>query len=120
MNKKADVGVGIILLVLIVLIFLSLWSFSGNRECNSNSGCSENQYCGSDFACHNIPIIEKTVVQKSYTMPILIICLTIIALAIIWRWSDLFGKKDTPQKTSTQEPEETEPFYSQQFQYTAK
>jgi len=93
------------------------------RECNSNSDCSQDQYCGSDFSCHNIPVIEKTIVKRSWTLPILIICSTIVALAIIFKWETLFGKKEKKVKETkeqTKEIESPETYYSSQVQYTAK
>ncbi|MBW2974913.1 hypothetical protein KY366_04310 [Candidatus Woesearchaeota archaeon] len=123
-NKKAEVTVGLILLVLIILIFLSLWGLSSSAECKSNRDCGENSYCGSDLSCHEMPVIEKTVVQRSFTLPLLIICTTVIALAVIWKWETLFGKRG--EKTESFMPKEgmkketPETYYTSQFQYTAK
>lgn len=118
LNKKADGGLTAIVIILIALVFIGWLVNINNRECDSNQDCEENQYCGSDFSCHNIPVIEKTVVKRSLTLPIFIICTTIVALAIIWKWEKLFGKKETVEKIEA--PEKKEPYYSSQFQYTAK
>lgn len=118
LGKKGDIGLGVILLVLIILIFMSGWISVSKKECNSNSDCGEDSYCGSDFSCHQIPVIEKTVEKRSLTLPILIICVTIIILAVIWRWEKIFGKKGIGEiKTEKEIPES---YYTSQFQYTAK
>ena len=118
MHKKGDVGVGVILLVLIILIFIGLWSGYSSVECKSNSDCGEDSYCGSDFACHKIPVIEKTVVERSYTLPLLLICITAIVLAIIFRWEKIFGKKES--KGVKTEKEMPESYYTSQFQSSTK
>lgn len=118
LNKKADGGLTAIVIILIVLVFLGWLVKIGNRECNSNKDCEEDHYCGSDFSCHQIPVIEKTVVKRSLTLPLLIISATIIILAVIWKWEKLFGKKEIIEEIETSK--ETKPYYSSQFQYTAK
>lgn len=120
MNKKSQAGLTAIVIIIIALVFLGWLVKIGSRECNSNKDCEENQYCGSDFACHKIPIIEKTstIVKRSYTAPVLIVCLTIIILAIIWKWETIFRKRETTEEIET--PKEKEPYYSSQFQYSAK
>lgn len=118
MNKKADGGLTAIVIILIIIVFLGWLVNLGSRECNSNKDCGEDSYCGSDFNCHEIPVIEKTsiVTKRSYTMPILLICVTAIVLAVIFRWEKIFRKKGAEIKT----PKETEPYYTSQFQYSAK
>ncbi|HZX44466.1 MAG TPA: hypothetical protein VFF28_02160 [Candidatus Nanoarchaeia archaeon] len=119
MNKKADGGLTAIVIILIALVFLGWIINTGRRECDTNGDCDDAQYCGSDFACHDIP---KTIVYKqSLVLPLLFICLTIIALAVIWKWEVIFSKKF--EKTVTVEEKtknKEEPYYTSQFQYTAK
>ena len=118
LNKKGDAGLTAIVIILIIIIFLGWLVKTGYRECNSNSDCGEDSYCGSDFACHKIPVIEKTVVERSYTLPTLLICITAIAIAIIFRWEKIFGKRK--QETLKTKEEMPESYYTPQFQYTAK
>lgn len=119
MNKKADGGLTAIVIILIVIIFLGWLVNLGNRECNSNKDCGKDSYCGSDFSCHQIPVIEKEVVKRSWTVPVLLVCITAIAIALIFRWESIFGKKRI--KPETEEKAETpESYYTSQFQYTAK
>lgn len=124
LNRKAQITTTAVLITIIVIIFLGYVVRINSRECNSNKDCNEDQYCGSDFSCHNIPIIEKEVVKRSWTVPILIISITLIILAIIFRWEQLFGKKTKKVKeTKTKETEEVddpETYYTSQVQYTAK
>ena len=119
MNKKADGGITAIVIILVVIVFIGWLVNLGSRECNSNKDCEEDSYCGSDFNCHKIPVIEKTseVVKRSYTAPVLIVCATIVILAIIWRWEKIFRKKE---KVDIEKPKEKEPYYTSQFQYSAK
>jgi len=119
LNKKGDASLVIIIIFLVIGIIWFLTALN-SRECNSNKDCTDEQYCGSDFACHQIPIIERTIVKRSLTLPILIICATIVALAIIWRWEKLFGKKENNEEIETTETESPETYYSSQFQYSAK
>jgi len=118
LNKKGDVGLTAIVIIIIIVIFLGWLIKIGGRECNSNEDCGEDSYCGSDFSCHKIPVIEKTVVKRSSTMPILIICITAIALAIILRWEKIFGKREVRDSKGKEEMPES--YYTSQFQYTAK
>ena len=121
MNKRADGGLTAIVIILIALVFIGWLINLGSRECNSNKDCKEDSYCGSDFNCHKIPIIEKTVYRQSLVLPILFICITIIALALIWKWDVIFGRKEKKAEAENQEETETaEPYYTSQFQHTAK
>lgn len=118
MDKKADGGLTAIVIILIALVFIGWLININKRECNSNKDCEKDYYCGSDFACHKIPIIEKTVYKQSLTLPALFICITIIALTIIWKWEKIFGKKtETEIQAKTESPET---YYTSQFQYSAK
>lgn len=56
-NKKGEV-VSIIILILLVIIIVGYGIKISGRECSSNVDCKENQYCGSDFKCHNFKIIK--------------------------------------------------------------
>ena len=117
MNKKADGGLTALIIILLIIIFLSGLISINSRECNSNKDCSKDSYCGSDFSCHQFPIIEKTVTisKGSYTLPILIICLTAIILTIILRWEKIFKKQPVKIETET-----SEPFYASQTKATIK
>lgn len=89
--KKADGGVTAIIIVVLILIFLGWLVNVGGRECRTNKDCGEDAYCGSDFACHKIPVIEKSsvVVDRHYTIPALIIGVAIILTAVIFKWDKL-------------------------------
>ncbi|MBI2138608.1 hypothetical protein HYU13_03400 [Candidatus Woesearchaeota archaeon] len=54
LGKKGDGGlsIGIFILVVFLIIF---WIDNAGKECKRDSGCKENQYCGSDFSCHDFP-----------------------------------------------------------------
>ncbi len=91
--RKAEAGLTIILVLVIVFVFLG-WLFNvSQRECKSNKDCSSESYCGSDFSCHPYPNIQKTVVQDSFVWPSVIIGIAIIIAAIILKWNNLKSKK---------------------------
>ncbi len=71
-NKKSE-AVTVILIIVIAAIFLGWLINFTSRECRSNSQCPKDNYCGSDFSCHQIPIIEKTAVENSLLMPSIIL-----------------------------------------------
>ena len=82
MNKR---GSGATVLLGIVVIVLGIvWMFAlSERECNANTDCEENFYCGSDFACHEHPYIEKQPIVINYWLPALILGIAIIVAAFI-------------------------------------
>ncbi|MBS3132330.1 hypothetical protein J4212_07910 [Candidatus Woesearchaeota archaeon] len=57
----------------------------GQRECSSNESCGKGYYCGSDFSCHEMPTIEKTVVQNNLIVPSIIIGIAIIIAAFVMK-----------------------------------
>ncbi len=125
MNKKGYAGlIAVIIIIILICLIWSLVVFN-SRECNSNKDCDDESYCGSDFNCHKIPVIEKTVVKRSFTGPTLIIAITLIILAVIFRWEKMFGKREPktekPQNNNADTSEKAkESYYTSQFQYTAK
>jgi uncharacterized alpha/beta hydrolase family protein len=124
MNKKGDAGLVAIVIILIGLVFIGWLITINQRECNSDKDCQDGFYCSSDFSCHKIPVIERTVYKQSLTLPILFICITIIALAMIWKWNTIFkknnGKIENKKETKIKPEKKSEPYYTSQFQYTAK
>ena len=141
LNKKADGGITAIIIIVIIIVFLGWLINLGSRECNSNKDCSEDNYCGSDFSCHQHPVINTEVNQISITLPIILICITLIILAVIWKWETIFkrntfklsnsknskglenssnfqSKKETKEEKPSEETAEA--YYTSQFQYSAK
>lgn len=115
--RKSEAGLVIIVIVLLVILFLG-WVISiSQRECRSNKDCNPDSYCGSDFACHPYPNIQKTVVQYSLVRPSLIIGLAIIVAAIILKWSkntrqENPAKESKPRAKPKEEiVEEAQPYY---------
>jgi len=83
--KKADGGITAIIIIIIVLVFIGWLVNIGGRECRTNKDCGKDAYCGSDFACHQVPVIERSA-GASYTLPALIIGLAMIVTAVIIKW----------------------------------
>lgn len=103
--KRANIGLAVVLVVIIVAIFLGWLVNLGSKECRSNTDCGNEFYCGSDFACHQIPVIEKTIVQNNLILPSIIIGIAIVTAALILKWNKLplknklaFGKKEEPDE----------------------
>ena len=71
----------VIVLIFIIAILTPFWGYG--TQCRSNENCGLNSYCGSDYQCHQLKVIEKTIVEKQYTEPALIIAAAIIISIII-------------------------------------
>ena len=102
-NKRAD-AVIITLLILSAAIFVIFWIIDfSSKECRSNANCNDGFYCGSDFACHQIPVIEKTLVKNNLIIPSIIIGIAIVIAAIVLKLEKIpFRKrtlKDNQEKT---------------------
>lgn len=117
--KKAEIGIGIIFLVAIIIFFIG-WLINVNqRECRTNKDCGSTSYCGSDFACHEYPVIQQTFVQYNFLLPSLIIGIAIVFAALVYKWSkqstnEELNKVEEPKQVASQ-PEEvaeiSEPYY---------
>ena len=99
-NKKADMGVGVILLIVIVIFALGWLINAGWKECKYNSECTENQYCGSDFACHDMKVITKTEYSSTvdYTPAAWILGASLIISMLIFKSDTIFKKKAPSMK----------------------
>jgi len=90
LNKKAE-GMWIIVLV-VVIILIILWLLLGYaiRQCSYDSQCPADNYCGSDFKCHQYKVVERNLVVTDYSTPAAIVAIAIIIGAIIIR-ADIFN-----------------------------
>ena len=82
-NKKAGAGLVAIAIVAILVIFFIYLIDVSHRECNHNSDCGTYSYCGSDFACHEYPTIQRN--EYYFFWPAIIIGLAIVAAMIIYK-----------------------------------
>ena len=103
--KRADGGITVIVVIVILLIFIGWLVEIGSKECRNDGDCRSNSYCGSDFACHQFPVTEKTtgMVEYSLTLPLLIVCITAVALALIFRWDKIRPPKRQSEEWITVE-----------------
>lgn len=118
-NKKSEAGLVVILVFIIVLFFFGWLINIGQRECKTNKDCSSESYCGSDFACHQYPNIQKTVVQYNLFWPAVIIGIAIVIAAVIFKGVNL--RREEPKQVVEEpihiekSPEEvediSEPYY---------
>jgi len=109
-NKKSEAGLGAILVVIIIVLFLGWLITFSQRECRTNKDCGAEAYCGSDFACHSYPTIQKTIVQYNLLLPSVIIGIAIVVAAVIlkrnaFKSTDVITKQP---KTETRKEEVTE------------
>lgn len=94
LNKRADVGLGVIVVILIIAIFLGWLVREGWKECRVDSDCGEGKYCTSQFECKQIPVIEKTSPSNQFTAgnsTAWIIGICLIIAAIIMKWDSIAG-----------------------------
>ena len=101
MNKKADGGLTAIVIIVVIIVFLGWLVNISQRQCHSNKECKDDQYCGSDFACHKIPVIERettpVIVHRSYAGPAWIIGIAMVITAVIFnidKIASVIRKKD--------------------------
>jgi len=106
-NKRSE-AITIVLIVLIIAVFVGWLVNFSSRECRSNTDCDGGFYCGSDFACHQIPVVEKFVVKNNLIIPSIIMGISIIVSAIVLkRRKKPFSKKsnqETGQKPKNNNP----------------
>ena len=98
-SRKSE-AITIILVTLIIIIFLGWLINVGSRECRSNSQCGSAQYCGSDFACHELPTIEKTIVKNNLIVPSIILGIAVIIAALIIKSGKSSSRKNQPMESS--------------------
>ncbi|MBI1936274.1 hypothetical protein HYS31_07595 [Candidatus Woesearchaeota archaeon] len=117
-GRKSEAGLVIVLVLAIAAFFIGWLVNLSQRECRGNNDCSSSSYCGSDFSCHEFPLIQQTISQYSLVAPAIILAIAIIAAAVILRWNIEFKRHsgDRPkeiQHQQTHEATETEPYYQQ-------
>jgi uncharacterized ion transporter superfamily protein YfcC len=101
-SKKSE-ALTIIVIVVIILVFLGWVINVGSRECKNNSQCGSGQYCGSDYACHQIPTIEKTTVKNNLILPSIIIGIAIVMGAVIIRYGKSYTERRNEAPRDQQE-----------------
>lgn len=114
-NRKGQAGLVAIVIILIALVFLGWIVNIGHRECSTNGDCPEDNYCGSDFSCHEYPNTQKIITKVDYTTPAIWIGIAILIVFFGPRLLDFIKdmreqslkyKRDKEEK-ATVEPMET-------------
>lgn len=87
LDKKAQ-GAGIALIIIIIIIIIYAIIVNAVKECRSDTDCGSERYCGSDFKCHDMKIVQKTIIQNQYETwkAALVLGIAIIIAALILRW----------------------------------
>ena len=111
MNKRADGGLTAIVIIVVILVFLSYLVNLSSRQCSSNKDCDDDAYCGSGFACHKIPVIERqtspVIVNRDFSGAAWIIGIAIVIAALFFNWDKIFhgrnGKREKKEKRVREE-----------------
>ncbi len=92
MNKKAEIAIAIIAVILALIILVIYLVNIATRECNNNSDCPSNSYCGTDYACHEFP--NQVIVKETNFIPAaIIIGISLIIAAYIFKKEKIEQKK---------------------------
>jgi len=89
LNKKANIGIAVLITVIVLIVLWWLLGFA-TRQCSYDSQCLSDNYCGSDFKCHQFKTVEKTVLVTDYSTPAAIIAIAVIIAALILK-TDIFN-----------------------------
>ncbi|MBI2651686.1 hypothetical protein HYX01_04400 [Candidatus Woesearchaeota archaeon] len=95
-SKRAE-AITIILVTLMIVLFLGWFINFNSKECRSNSQCKKGEYCGSDFSCHSIPIVEKEVKSYNLVLPAFILGIAIVISAWLIKSKNRPFKRDNPK-----------------------
>ncbi len=82
---------GIAAILAFFLVSLIYTVNQAKKECKINKDCSGNQYCGSDFKCHDAPVVEKEITkevvkyEQSYVAASAILAAGLIIAALIYK-----------------------------------
>ena len=55
---------GVVAILGVILFSIVYTVNEAKKECRINNDCKTSQYCGSDFKCHDFPVVEKEVVKE--------------------------------------------------------
>tara|TARA_B100000315_G_C14506521_1_gene554871 strand:- start:270 stop:692 length:423 start_codon:yes stop_codon:yes gene_type:complete len=89
-NKKASTAIIVLSTFLVAIALYLIMSYS-SRECNINTDCENDFYCGSDFKCHEMKIVERTVIKNELITPSIILTIGLIITALIANIDKLRG-----------------------------
>jgi len=92
-DKKAELGLITVVIVLAIAIVALVVSGNFNRECNRNAECSSNSYCGADYACHEYPD-EVQVTKNTFLPAAFVFGGSLIVAAYIFKGGKLPFKKE--------------------------
>lgn len=107
-NNKKAIATLVLSIALVVIIIGIMITLSG-RECKTDKNCRENSYCGSDFKCHEFPIIKEVVFKNGLFWPSIFIGICIIISALI-----LSKNRENKGKNESKKQEPTQAYYQSQ------
>ncbi|MFH1276255.1 MAG: hypothetical protein ABIH82_04015 [Candidatus Woesearchaeota archaeon] len=89
MDKRGSLTLSFVVIVLAIILLSTFLVGMASRECNNNSDCQDDSYCGADNSCHRYP--DKVLVKQNNFVPAaLVFGIAIIIAAFIYRKKDLF------------------------------
>ena len=98
-NKRAEALTAAVLITLIIAVFLGWLINFNSKECRSNSQFQSGYYCGSDFSCHEMPVIERTLRENNLLVPSIIMGVAIVAAAFILRAKNSSRNNKSPERS---------------------
>ncbi|MBI2546637.1 hypothetical protein HYV81_05660 [Candidatus Woesearchaeota archaeon] len=93
-RKAAGIGMIVLAVVIVLLVLWALLKYA-SRECSYDSQCPQEHYCGSDFKCHQVKVVEKTVVINDYSTAAAIISIALIIAVLLLRdnrWNSITNR----------------------------
>ncbi len=97
-NKRGEAVLTTIIVIIIIIIVIAWLVNIGGRECRRDSQCKNGQYCGADFACHDIPVVEKTVYDINLLPSAIVLGIALVAAAFIFKWKGKRGELMVEQR----------------------
>ena len=83
-SRKGFQWAGLLAFLLIIGLVVAFSSVA-TRECTKDTQCGEAGYCGSDFACHKVPVVSvsKTEYHSDFTQAAALLSISIVVAALI-------------------------------------
>jgi len=92
--KKGEMAT-VVLIVIIIVIFFFAWIVHESwKECRNNKDCKKGQYCGSDFSCHDMTMVNRAPMDLKPAA--YIIGAAFIVGMLIYKWDSIF-RRNSPQ-----------------------
>ena len=78
-------GFGVTVIILALFAVLLYPVVKGSRDCEDDSECPVASYCGADFNCHQVPLVNGDVVYQFPVVNAIIIGGAVVLAALLLR-----------------------------------